>query len=225
MLNTAWKSIFQNTKEVDKYLGSLVGMGVMPSMPSEKAVLKLEKSISLWSAVPLSPISSFRVCNVFLLPIISYVAMFSLLSKQQVPRVRCALLRFMTRILIISVQGMCTLGKKYLFKTGLRDPLWYNVAALLKNGREVIDGDDPYSPVSYDNQVKLGRARFLELTGGSWGDFQDSISARISPGKLQAHIYSSIAAAVSEAAGTTWLDIKLKRWKEANPHGLASVLQ
>ena len=143
-LSGEWKGIKVSASYV--YLGILIGRSVDVSMVYEKAVAKLKGKVSRFmpSQRYFSLAKRVRIANMYLLPILSYISRFFLMSEITAKEVR----RLLRVWLVI---GNCTTVDRLMapahaggLARPLRNPEWMNVAAITgwKEDALEIPGDD-----------------------------------------------------------------------------------
>lgn len=168
--HSSWRALVNNILGMYKYLGVLVGKDVTINNVFDEQLKKFDRRTSEWFHVPLSQINRIRVCNVWLLPILSYINQFFLASDRIIGILKTRCMRFIMRTFYMPNEYLTFFLAWIGFKPVLVDVLSYNLAALLRASFH-LNPDMSNNELHPYNQISLARKKFEEITDLVWDDF------------------------------------------------------
>ena len=163
---SSWSTV--NYVDSYVYLGILMGRSVDVTMVYEKAVEKLESRIRANACLRpyLNLAARVKFANTYLIPVLSYLNRFFLMSEVTSRRVHALLRDWLLRCKSTNLHRLAAPSHLMGLSTPLRDPTWVNLSALLKGRWPVADPEvrGAYTMLISEH-VEHAAVSFCSITG------------------------------------------------------------
>ena len=181
-----WSGLALNIKGKDVYLGIPIGKDVTLEDIWDKPVLKIDNQFQRWWNVKASQLNMVRIFNIFLLPIISYVAQFFIIPDKIIWRIMFKATIFVFRTMAVPNGIFCSLDKIGL-KEVLKHPEDFSLACLLRNS---LGYDDlpRLNPLNFYYQVDRGKSHFGDKCGNNFDGFVADLNENCSQKDILRHL-------------------------------------